>query len=249
MPRGAHAQLTQATLKVVVMDSGGGSIPGASVVATHEQTGSVREGATGEHGDFLLPGLAPGAYVVAVSMNGFQPFRQANVRLLVGSTTDMTVKLAVAGVEEHVEVTGSSARVAANTEARIADSFNRGEIHGLPLPQRDVFCVPKLAAGATLIPGAANSTKLSSSPVVTVNGNRYRGNNYVLDGAMNSNPNNSGEPAIVPALESVDEVQVQTAQLRRGVRAWQRRGHQRADALGHQPVTADARGSFTATPR
>jgi hypothetical protein len=45
---------------------------------------------------------------------------------------------------------------------------------------------------------------------VTVNGNRYRGNNYVLDGAMNTNPNNSGEPAIVPSLESVEEVQVQT---------------------------------------
>ena len=60
------------------------------------------------------------------------------------------------------------------------------------------------------MPGSANSTKLTSSPVVTVNGNRYRGNNYVLDGAMNSNPNNSGEPAIVPSLESVDEVQVQT---------------------------------------
>ncbi len=67
-----------------------------------------------------------------------------------------------------------------------------------------------MSAGATAIPGAASSTKLSSSPVVTVNGNRYRGNNYVLDGAMNTNPNNSGEPAIVPSLESVEEVQVQT---------------------------------------
>ena len=27
---------------------------------------------------------------------------------------------------------------------------------------------------------------------------------------MNTNPNNSGEPAIVPSLESVEEVQVQT---------------------------------------
>jgi hypothetical protein len=46
--------------------------------------------------------------------------------------------------------------------------------------------------------------------VVTVNGNRYRGNNFVLDGSMDTNPNNTGEPAIVPTLESVEEVQVQT---------------------------------------
>ena len=86
------------------------------------------------------------------------------------------------------------------TEGRLADNFGRAEIQALPLPQRDIFLLPKLSAGATFIPGAANSTKLSSSPVITVNGNRYRGNNYVLDGSMNSNPNNSGEPAIVPSL-------------------------------------------------
>ena len=28
---------------------------------------------------------------------------------------------------------------------------------------------------------------------------------------MNTNPNNSGEPAIVPSVESVEEVQVQTS--------------------------------------
>jgi hypothetical protein len=54
------------------------------------------------------------------------------------------------------------------------------------------------------------STKLTNSPVVTVNGNRYRGNDYILDGSMDTNPNNTGEPAIVPSLDSVEEVQVQT---------------------------------------
>jgi hypothetical protein len=210
-PRAADAQLTQATLKVAVNDTDGGAIPGATIVATHVQTGQVREGTSGAHGDFLLPGLAPGAYSLEVAMSGFQSFSQSNVRLTVGTTTDVTVTLAVASLTERVEVTASTAQVEANAEARIADSFNRNEIHGLPLPQRDVFLLPKLSAGATAIPGAANSTKLSSSPVITVNGNRYRGNNYVLDGAMNSNPNNSGEPAIVPSLEAVDEVQVQTA--------------------------------------
>ncbi|MEO8659893.1 MAG: TonB-dependent receptor [Bryobacteraceae bacterium] len=34
---------------------------------------------------------------------------------------------------------------------------------------------------------------------------------YVLDGAINVNPNNTGEPAIVPTLDSVEEAQVQTA--------------------------------------
>ena len=141
---------------------------------------------------------------------GFQPVAQDGVRLGVGQTLDVTIQLPILALTETVAVTGTSMRIAASTEARLADTFGRTEIHELPLPQRDIFLLPKLSAGATAIPGAASSTKLSSSPVVTVNGNRYRGNNYVLDGAMNTNPNNSGEPAIVPSLESVDEVQVQT---------------------------------------
>jgi hypothetical protein len=92
----------------------------------------------------------------------------------------------------------------------VTDTLDQRKVSQLPIPQRDVFALPKLSAAATLIPGAANSTKLTSSPVVTVNGNRYRGNNYVLDGAMNSNSNNSGEPAIVPSIETIEEVQVQT---------------------------------------
>jgi hypothetical protein len=96
------------------------------------------------------------------------------------------------------------------TEGRVADTLDQKKVSELPIPQRDVYALPKLSSGATFIPGAANSTKLTNSPVVTVNGNRYRGNNYVLDGAMNSNSNNSGEPAIVPSIESIEEAQVQT---------------------------------------
>ncbi len=113
-------------------------------------------------------------------------------------------------MQESVEVTAGAVTVAVSREGRLSDTFGRTEVQNLPLPQRDVFLLPRMSAGAAFIPGAANSTKLSSSPVITVNGNRYRGNNYVLDGAMNTNPNNTGEPAIVPALEAVEEVQVQT---------------------------------------
>ena len=95
-------------------------------------------------------------------------------------------------------------------EGRLSDNFVASKIADLPLPQRDIFLLPKLSAGATAIAGSASSTKLSNSPVVTVNGNRYRGNNYVLDGAVNVNPNNTGRPAIVPTLESVEEAQVET---------------------------------------
>jgi hypothetical protein len=206
----AYAQLTQASLKGSVVDSDGQGIPFSAVAAVHDANGQTRSTQADRTGAFLLAGLPPGTYKVMAESPGFRAVAQEGLRLSVGQTVDVTIQLPIVELTETVAVTGTSVRVAASTEARLADTFGRAEIHELPLPQRDIFLLPKMSAGATAIPGAASSTKLSSSPVVTVNGNRYRGNNYVLDGAMNTNPNNSGEPAIVPSLESVEEVQVQT---------------------------------------
>jgi hypothetical protein len=123
---------------------------------------------------------------------------------------ELKFQLEVGEAQEVVNIEGGAAQLQIATEGRIADTLDKRKVSELPIPQRDVFALTKLSAGASFVPSAATSTKLTSSPVVTVNGNRYRGNNYVLDGAMNSNSNNSGEPTIVPSIESIEEVQVQT---------------------------------------
>jgi hypothetical protein len=205
----ATAQLTEATLNGQVVDATGRTIPFATIAVLQRETGQKRDAMCDREGAFSIVGLAPGGYDVAVESTGFRAAKQSGLRLPVGQTT-LTITLELGQLEESVTVSASAIAVTTSTEARLADSFTRNTIDELPLAQRDIFGLTKLSAGATLIPGSANSTKLTSSPVVTVNGNRYRGNNYVLDGAMNTNPNNSGEPAIVPSLESVEEVQVQT---------------------------------------
>jgi hypothetical protein len=205
----SHAQLTEATLKGVVKDASG-MLAAAPVTATNESTGQARSTTTDANGAFVMPELAPGSYSISVTVPGYKAFEQHGLLLNVGRVTEVNLGLVVGHVEERIEVTAEAVQVAVSTEGRLSDTFEKKQISDLPLRQRDVFSLPSLSAGATAIPGAANSTKLTNSPVVTVNGNRYRGNNYVLDGSMDTNPNNTGEPAIVPSLESVEEVQVQT---------------------------------------
>ena len=209
--RGAFAQITEATLQGRVLDGEERALVAASVSARNDATGSTRTATTAGDGGFTLASLPPGTYTVVARAQGFKTFEQRGLALNVGRTAALDIKLEVGGVEETVEVVSGAEAVGVSREGRVADTLTQREVSGLPLPQRDVFLLPRLSAGATAIPGAANSTKLSNSPVVTVNGNRYRGNNYVLDGSMNTNPNNSGEPAIVPSIESVEEVQVQTS--------------------------------------
>jgi hypothetical protein len=204
------AQLTEATLKGVVTDAGGKLITGSPVKAKNEDTGQTRSGVTDDRGVFVMPELPPGVYKVSVTAPGFKTFEQKDLQLKVGQTTELNVQLEVGEVDEVVEVTADQAKVSVATDARLSDTITQDQLTDLPVAQRDVTGLTRLSAGAAAVPGNASSTKLSNSPVVTVNGNRYRGNNFVLDGSMDTNPNNTGEPAIVPTLESVDEVQVQT---------------------------------------
>ena len=206
----AFAQITEATLKISVMDSLQSPIAGTYADLLNEETNEKRIGATDSSGQVTFSSVPPGRYTICLKNNGFKTYLQQNVRLAVGQTAELKVQLQVGELQEIIQIEGGAAQLQVATEGRVSDTLDKQKVSELPIPQRDVFALTKLSAGATFIPGAANSTKLTNSPVVTVNGNRYRGNNYVLDGAMNSNSNNSGEPAIVPSIEAVEEVQVQT---------------------------------------
>ena len=206
----AIAQVTEATLKLSVADEQSNTVSGVSVEITNEDTGVKRAAVTDNNGQVTVAGLPSGSYAVSLKANGFKSFSQKNLKLNVGQMAELKIQLSVGAVEEVVNIDAGTAQLQIATEGRVADTLDQKKVSELPIPQRDVYALPKLSSGATFIPGAANSTKLTNSPVVTVNGNRYRGNNYVLDGAMNSNSNNSGEPAIVPSIESIEEAQVQT---------------------------------------
>ncbi|HEY8561260.1 MAG TPA: TonB-dependent receptor [Pyrinomonadaceae bacterium] len=205
------AQITETSLRGMVSDSSGNMIVASAVVAQNEATAQVLTATTNENGEFVFPSLPSGSYTIYVRVPGFKTYEMKNLKLNVGQTSELNIKLEVGEIQTTVQVGGDEAIAQVSQEARVSDTFTRQAITELPIPQRDVFALTKLSAGATAIAGAANSTKLTNSPVVTVNGNRYRGNNYVLDGALNVNANNTGEPAIVPSIEVVEEVQVQTS--------------------------------------
>jgi AhpD family alkylhydroperoxidase len=185
----AVAQVTEATLKLSIADVQSNSVAGASIEITNEDTGIKRTVVTDNNGQVMVAGLPSGSYAVSLKDAGFKTFSQKNLKLNVGQMAELKILLSVGDVEEVVNIEAGAAQLQVATEGRVSDTLDQKKVSELPIPQRDVYALPKLSSGATFIPGAANSTKLTNSPVVTVNGNRYRGNNYVLDGAMNSNSN------------------------------------------------------------
>lgn len=85
---------------------------GAEVVLTTASSGNVRRTLTAVDGEFHFPGVAAGAYTVAVRHDGFRP-AQGQVVVGLGGVPALHFALDVAGATETVTVTGADETVSA----------------------------------------------------------------------------------------------------------------------------------------
>ncbi len=201
----AHAQGTAtATLSGVVVDPGGGVIPGAAVLVKNEATGTRSDVVTNKSGAFSVPALNPGTYTVTVSLMGFKTSVVRNVKLVAASPADVKVKLELGGIEETVVVIGGTELVQTRS-ATIAQTVNVDQINNLPLATRNAMNFVTMLAGVntTGINRDSNFNGLPSSATA-----------ISLDGVNNNeNYNKSTEglfAMITPRQDAVEAVTVTT---------------------------------------
>ncbi len=97
------------TIEVVVTDSGGLAVPGATVTASAADVTTNRTAVSDGEGLARLVGLEPSAaYVVVTELSGFQTTRNENVLVRSGQTASLRVSLSVGGVTETVQVVSES---------------------------------------------------------------------------------------------------------------------------------------------
>jgi hypothetical protein len=177
----ASAQtITTGTLTGVVEDQQGGALPGATVTATQEATGTTYTAVTQNDGRYLILNVKIGTYVLKVSMSGFKEAEQKDVVVSLGEekTTKFSMQLAVT---ETVTVTGetplidlSRAGTAGNVDSRV--------IEGLPTISRSVFDFARVSPYFNV--GAAYSATDDTAVSVAGRNNRY--NNMQIDGAVSN---------------------------------------------------------------
>src|SRR5262245_11743018 len=100
----ASAQVDRATLSGIVKDTGGGIVPGATVVVTNLGTTVESRDVTSETGAYQVVNLIPGRYQVEAELSGFKKVTQV-VTLEVGQRARLDFTLEVGNVSETVTVT------------------------------------------------------------------------------------------------------------------------------------------------
>lgn len=138
-----------ASLTGTVTDPTGAVIPGAKVKLTNPATGVVREATTASDGSYVFTQLAPAAYTLEVTAQGFATLRQ-DVRVAVATAQTADVTLEVGTVAEVVEVEAEAA--VQKVDASMGTPFSGSEVRNLPMLDRDPAGLLSLQAAVAYVP-------------------------------------------------------------------------------------------------
>lgn len=201
----ARAQgVTTASVTGIVQDAQGGVIPGATIVATHEPSGTTYEATTQGDGRFLIPGMRVGGpYRITAALSGFATEEKTNVTLSLGATQDLEFSLKLAGVSETVQVVAETSPVFSSTRTGAVTAMTRDELATLPTISGRINDITRLSPQA----GSGG----------TFAGQDNRMNNITIDGSyFNNSFGLGGQPGdrtgVAPvSLEAIEQIQVSVA--------------------------------------
>ena len=201
----AFAQVDRTSLSGTVTDSAGRVVPGVHVVVALSDTGLVRETYTSRTGTYEVPVLPIGAYTVTFTSNGFAELTFDQVVQTVGRTRTLDATLHVAGSNEHMSVSASSALMDRNTSA-VTGLIERTQADELPLNGRNWS---ELTA---FVPGAID-TGGSNQRSIRFAGRGLDDSNFTYDGVDATNIVNQTQRAWVRLaipLDAIAEFRVDT---------------------------------------
>lgn len=203
------AQQGTAEIRGKVVDSSGATLPGVTVVVRNQASGVFRQGVTAGDGAYYLAGVIPGLYELSGELSGFRKYNHKDIRLEVGKTATIDIKMEVGGLSEELTVSADSPIVDV-TSKEVGGSLTSQDLVSLPSVNRNFVGFIGLLPG--IVPSI--STESFGSDSVSANGQDARNNNYLVDGANNNDDvigQRAGTQARTP-IESIQEFQVLTSQ-------------------------------------
>jgi hypothetical protein len=203
----ALAQSPAGTLTGTVKDSSGALVPGVTITMRNVATNESRQGLTNDVGLYRITNLPRGTYEAKAEMTGFKTITQTDVLVTVGETVRLDFNLQIGQLNENITVTSQAALV--NTEeGRISNLVDERRVMDLPLNGRNAMSLMELQSGAVANPGGAVLGGTAGGNTAFVNGQRNRGNNFLLDGTDNNDQYTGGRVSVNPSVDIIQEFRV-----------------------------------------
>ncbi len=140
------------TLRGTVTDEFGGALVGATVTAVN-QTGVEKSTVTNDEGNYVISGLAPGAYTVRAVANGFAVFEAPDIDISAARRDPLDIKMSVTIEEQKVTVSGDQRNISTDSESNADAIVLRGkDLDVLPDDPDDLAAALSALAGPSVGP-------------------------------------------------------------------------------------------------
>jgi hypothetical protein len=162
---------TEGSIAGTVLDANGAVVPNAAILIHNDGTNAEVHLTSDGSGYFKASQLTAAIYTVTVNAAGFAPFKEVNVIVQVGQTTEVRAGLKAAGTTTTVEVTGEAPILNFETPD-ISTVLDTHAVMDLPLNGGRWSNLVLLTPGATLDTGGYGL--ISFRAISTILGDKWR---------------------------------------------------------------------------
>jgi len=209
----AGAQLSTGTILGTITDSSGAVVSGATVTVTNIATEQHRIAKTDATGDYSVPDLVAGHYIITVTHAGFNTATVADFELQVAQRASINSILHVGTTTERVVVASSAIQLLNTQSSSVGQVIDTKSVAAMPLNGRDFWQLTQLTPGVEYSPSGVNgqtggSSIRASNVNINVGGHPPAFTGWYLDGAYVSEPQVGGT-IIQPSVDAIQEFKVE----------------------------------------
>lgn len=179
----AAQDVSTGTIRGNVEDASGARLPGTRVMLVDQLHGVAREVRADQSGTFIFPLLVPGEYSLQASAAGMAPAAIDNIRVEVGDSLEIAVRLRLASAAEEISVSAATDIVQTQPSA-VSSVISENDIDDLPLNGRRFGDLALLTPGVTQDPRGLTS---STNGDLAFGGLRGWQTSFLVDGADYNN--------------------------------------------------------------
>ena len=201
------SQTSKGTVAGTVTDPSGAAVPRAVVVLMQKDTNVERETTTNDAGIYRFEAVSLGTHSLVIKAPGFHEAKINDFDVSANQVANFDVRMELGSGSETVTVEASAVTLQ-TTESVRGGNFENQQVIQLPLPSQDSINV------LLLVPGVQNAstTQFSDgSNNYSVNGERARSNNFMIDGVENNDISIGGPAYQIHNNDAIQEVSLQTS--------------------------------------